>query len=92
MLLDCDVISKTHTDMYPVTDLKHGGEALATINRNAAPFLGITSVGVHLLCYVRDGNTKGPSLWLAQRAANKAHNALRKAHGQEDQNKKVRMA
>jgi len=73
--------------MYPITDVrKTGGEIVATINRNAAPYLGVTSVGVHLLCYVR-GNQSGDckerssrsnvSLWLAQRAANKSHNALR---------------
>ena len=73
--------------MYPITDLgMAGGEILATVNRNAAPFLGVSSVGVHLLCYVRDGDSDGDgdannnssiSLWLAQRAANKSHNALR---------------
>ena len=86
LLLECEIISKRHTDMYPITDLtKSGGDILATINRNAAPYLGITSVGVHLLCYVRDDQDAGGkkpgrgnvSLWLAQRAANKSHNALR---------------
>jgi isopentenyldiphosphate isomerase len=88
MLLECKIISKRHADMYPITDLrKPGGDVLATINRNAAPYLGITSVGVHLLCCVRDdrgdgndSNSSGNnnvSLWLAQRAANKSHNALR---------------
>ena len=77
LLLDCGNLRKRHTDVYPVTDLtKPGlGEILATVNRNAAPFLGVTSVGVHLLCYVRDG--KDVSLWLAQRAPSKSHNALR---------------
>lgn len=87
LLLECKIISKRHTDMYPITDLgMAGGEILATVNRNAAPFLGVSSVGVHLLCYVRDGDSDGDgdannnssiSLWLAQRAANKSHNALR---------------
>ncbi len=78
ILLECNVISKRHADMYPITNLsKPGGEVLATINRNAAPYLGITSVGVHLLCYVRDDQDDSVSLWLAQRAANKSHNALR---------------
>eukprot|EP00537_Pseudo-nitzschia_pungens_P018958 CAMPEP_0172401320 /NCGR_PEP_ID=MMETSP1061-20121228/49650_1 /TAXON_ID=37318 /ORGANISM="Pseudo-nitzschia pungens, Strain cf. pungens" /LENGTH=223 /DNA_ID=CAMNT_0013134919 /DNA_START=55 /DNA_END=726 /DNA_ORIENTATION=- len=75
--------------MYPITDLSNTGgkEILATINRNAAPFLGITSIGVHLLCYVRDDDAgssssssnrkNNASLWLGQRAANKSHNALR---------------
>jgi len=86
VLLDCGIISKKHTDEYPVTDLKdeegrgpNGSQAiLATINRNAAPYLGITSVGVHLLAYVRHSSTPNDvSLWLAQRAATKSHNALR---------------
>ena len=78
VLLECNVISKRHADMYPITNLsKPGGEVLATINRNAAPYLGITSVGVHLLCYVRDDQDDSVPLWLAQRAANKSHNALR---------------
>ena len=88
LLLECKIISKRHMDMYPITDLKkEGGDILATIDRNAAPYLGIVSVGVHLLCYVRDfhndhiGDThpdrSNVSLWLAQRAANKSHNALR---------------
>jgi len=93
LLLECKIISKKHTDMYPITDLRKtkaggAGEILATVNRNAAPFLGITSVGVHLLCYVRDdGGSSNNSnnnndnnnvfLWLAQRAANKSHHALR---------------
>jgi len=88
LLLECKIISKRHNDMYPITDLrKSGGDILATINRNAAPYLGITSTGVHLLCYVRDDKDDGVgenqsghsnvSLWLAQRAANKSHHALR---------------
>eukprot|EP00536_Pseudo-nitzschia_multiseries_P009014 jgi/Psemu1/306243/fgenesh1_kg.244_\ len=90
LLIECEMISKKHTDMYPIVDLKETGrrEILGTINRNAAPYLGITSIGVHLLCYVRDdasssnettnSNKKNNvSLWLAQRAANKSHNALR---------------
>jgi isopentenyldiphosphate isomerase len=68
LLLECNIISKRHTDMYPITDIgakkiseEEGDEEketiLATVNRMAAPFLGITSVGVHLLCYVRgDGD------------------------------------
>jgi hypothetical protein len=91
LLLECKIISKRHTDMYPITDLrKAGGSILATVNRNTAPYLGINSVGVHLLCYVNDDDQQGGgvrdknesgrsnvSLWLAQRAANKSHNALR---------------
>lgn len=90
LLLECKIISKRHTDMYPITDLrKAGGNILATVNRNTAPYLGINSIGVHLLCYVHDDqqgdgvggkNESGRSnvsLWLAQRAANKSHNALR---------------
>jgi len=73
--------------MYPVTDIKKKmvvlpevdrgeEEIIATINRMAAPFLGITSVGIHLLCYVFDKNKNNISLWLAQRAANKSHYPL----------------
>ena len=58
---------------------------LATVNRNAAPYLGLDSVGVHLLCYVRHAtqddninNTDGNSisLWLAQRSENKSQYPL----------------
>jgi len=87
LLLDCNIITKRHTDMYPVTDIKKKmvvlpevdrgeEEIIATINRMAAPFLGITSVGIHLLCYVFDKNKNNISLWLAQRAANKSHYPL----------------
>ena len=71
ILLECNVISKRHADMYPITNLsKPGAEVLATINRNAAPYLGITSVGVHLLCYVRDDQDDSVSLWLNERPTN----------------------
>jgi isopentenyldiphosphate isomerase len=90
LLLECKIISKRHTDMYPITDIRkrkmeeedRKEVILATVNRMAAPFLGITSVGVHLLCYVRgdgdddDNNSNNISLWLAQRAANKSHHPL----------------
>ena len=75
LLLDCKVISNLHSDMYPITDPLTGhGEILATVNRNAAPYLGVTSIGVHLLCYVKRDDAV--FLWLAQRAANKSHHAL----------------
>ncbi|CAB9520931.1 Nudix hydrolase [Seminavis robusta] len=76
LLLDCKVISNLHSDRYPITDptIAGHGEILATVNRNAAPYLGVTSIGVHLLCYVKTNDTV--SLWLAQRAANKSHHAL----------------
>lgn len=75
VLLDCKVISYLHSDRYPITDpIAAHGNTLATVNRNAAPYLGVTSIGVHLLCYVKKDDTI--SLWLAQRAANKSHHAL----------------
>eukprot|EP00751_Fragilariopsis_kerguelensis_P006421 CAMPEP_0170795890 /NCGR_PEP_ID=MMETSP0733-20121128/24452_1 /TAXON_ID=186038 /ORGANISM="Fragilariopsis kerguelensis, Strain L26-C5" /LENGTH=379 /DNA_ID=CAMNT_0011145983 /DNA_START=11 /DNA_END=1151 /DNA_ORIENTATION=- len=83
LLLDCNIITKRHTDMYPVTDIENKmrvlsevdrgeGEIIASVNRMAAPFLGVTSVGIHLLCYICDSNNNNKSLWLAQRASNKS--------------------
>ena len=85
------IISKRHEDRYPVLSLgpirkelnypSNEGRLIATIDRNLAPFFGIDSVGVHLLCFVKggkpinkDGNTCTPnvSLWMAQRSAAKS--------------------
>ncbi len=64
-LLSTGIISRKHSDVYPVTafvdstltnDTRCRGNknstVLALINRSSAPFLGIDSVGVHLHCYV----------------------------------------
>jgi len=83
------ITSKRHEDRYPVVSLgpirkgmnypSDEGRLIATIDRNLAPFFGIDSVGVHLLCYVKggkpinkDGNTPNMSLWMAQRSAAKS--------------------
>ena len=83
------ITSKRHEDRYPVVSLgpirkglnypSNEGRLIATIDRNLAPFFGIDSVGVHLLCYVKggkpinkDGNTPNMSLWMAQRSAAKS--------------------
>jgi isopentenyldiphosphate isomerase len=70
MLIDHKFIKKRHSDMYPVSS-GPGQPPLCLLNRNAAPYFGITSVGVHLLCY--KNHPQDVSLWMAQRAANKAH-------------------
>ena len=84
-LLSCGVISRKHTDMYPIypftkkKDDYEGNkkEILAHVNRNSAPYLGVDSVGVHLHCYVCEDTTavcnKPTGIWLAKRAANKSH-------------------
>eukprot|EP00978_Attheya_sp_CCMP212_P042705 scaffold265015_cov33-Attheya_sp.AAC.1 len=82
------IIPKRHGDDYPVVSStsSNNNNILASINRNAAPYFGITSVGVHLLCHVPgsrhhddddDNNGEEISLWLAQRASNKAHFPLK---------------
>jgi len=88
-LLSCGVISRKHTDLYPIypfisekkgdTNDYEGNkkEILAHVNRNSAPYLGVDSVGVHLHCYVCEDTTaacnKPTGIWLAKRAANKSH-------------------
>jgi len=85
-LLSCGVISRKHTDLYPIypfttkKDDYEGNkkEILAHVNRNTAPYLGTDSVGVHLHCYVCEDSAttacnKPTGIWLAKRAANKSH-------------------
>ncbi|KAL7511403.1 hypothetical protein ACHAXN_008601 [Cyclotella atomus] len=75
-LLTVGVISRKHSDMYPVTPLTEqtNQRKLALVNRSTAPFLGIDSIGVHLHCYVCQDNTNKPTgVWLAKRAPNKSH-------------------
>lgn len=81
------IIPKRHADRYPVASHgpvrggivwpSHEGRLIATIDRNLAPYFGIDSVGVHLLCFVKrratDKNETHPiSLWMAQRSATKS--------------------
>jgi isopentenyldiphosphate isomerase len=100
-LISSGVISRKHDDVYPIcpflkpsaSDTGGGGGSahgkkvvLAHVNRNAAPYLGVDSVGVHLHCYVcheecGPGGSGGipasrpriTGVWLAKRAAAKAH-------------------
>ena len=69
------VLPRQHSDIYPVYPFEVNNDnnlVLAHVNRSLAPYLGIDSVGVHLNCYVRQGNTI-QGVWLAKRAANKSH-------------------
>ena len=72
-LLASGVISHKHTDVYPVHSFPEpsgpysskttyqGGAVMAYVNRSTAPYLGIDSVGVHLICYVCSGEHHGES-------------------------------
>lgn len=68
-LIAHQLISHCHGDLYPIAPAWNA-PALCVVDRNAAPFFGTTSVGVHLHCYVR--THAGLQLWVAQRAADKA--------------------
>lgn len=81
------IIPKRHSDRYPVVSRgpiregvvwpSHEGRLVATIDRNLAPYFGIDSIGVHLLCFVKEKSTDEDetpqiSLWMAQRSATKS--------------------
>lgn len=82
------IIPKRHADQYPVVSRgpvregmvwpsHHEGRLIATIDRNLAPYFGIDSAGVHLLCFVQGKATDEDeippvSLWMAQRSATKS--------------------
>ena len=68
-LLTHQLIKRVHGDLFPIAPAWNA-PALCVVDRNAAPFFGTTSVGVHLHCYVR--TQAGLQLWVAQRAADKA--------------------
>lgn len=68
-LIDNSVIKKFHGDLYPVCE-RWNAEPLCVVDRNAAPFFGATSAGVHLHCFVRTEG--GVEVWMAQRALDKA--------------------
>lgn len=93
-LLSSGIITQKHSDVYPIypftemmsniqnqDDARHLNEktVLAHVNRGAAPYLGIDSVGVHLNCYVcRNDGKPGAErsiegVWLAKRASTKLH-------------------
>ena len=72
LLIDNKIISRRHTDEYPVSTVEGTGKPtrLCHINRNASPYFGITSVGVHLLCWKKNPTL---GLWMAQRSSTKSH-------------------
>ena len=77
-LLSLGVISRKHSDMYPVSPFieqttTSNQQNFALVNRSTAPYLGIDSVGVHLHCYVCKEKNKPTGVWLAKRAPNKSH-------------------
>jgi len=69
-LLEQGVISHLHGERYPVT-AEGRDEALATIDRAAAPYFGLRAYGQHLNGYVR--GEKGLMLWIARRAADRVN-------------------
>mmetsp|Transcript_18293 Transcript_18293/g.25785 ORF Transcript_18293/g.25785 Transcript_18293/m.25785 type:complete len:325 (-) Transcript_18293:698-1672(-) len=71
LFIDKGLISKRHGELFPISMGSPADHIICVIDRNAAPFFGVTSVGVHLNCFVRqnDGNL---SLWMAQRSSNKS--------------------
>ena len=90
-LMSTGIISHKHADVYPIYPFVGGEDSvnmkivLAHVNRSAAPYLGIDSVGVHLNCYVcqHEGEHCGAGssvktnkikgVWLAKRAPTKSH-------------------
>lgn len=76
VLIDHKIIPKRHRDVYPLSiPGSHNKPIGGVMNRNAAPYFGITSVGVHLLCYEKEHaqQQNDVSLWMAQRSPNKTH-------------------
>ena len=53
-LIAANCIKKVHGELFPVA-ARFGAAALALVDRNMAPVLGVTCTGVHLICYVRGG-------------------------------------
>ena len=56
--------------------VRAGAQVLATIDRAAAPWFGVPSVGVHVICFAQDDDDEcaecaEPRIWVAQRAADK---------------------
>uniref|UniRef100_A0A7S4WGM8 Nudix hydrolase domain-containing protein n=1 Tax=Ditylum brightwellii TaxID=49249 RepID=A0A7S4WGM8_9STRA len=70
ILVRCGLIPKKHGELFSVS---RGWceDSLCVVDRNAAPFFGVTSVGVHLNCFVRTehGNVE---VWMARRASTKS--------------------
>jgi len=71
LFIDKGLISKRHGDLFPISVGSPADETLCVIDRNAASFFGVTSVGVHLICYIRKKNGN-LFLWMAQRSPNKS--------------------
>tara|TARA_B110001452_G_C15196591_1_gene415320 strand:- start:269 stop:1198 length:930 start_codon:yes stop_codon:yes gene_type:complete len=69
-LIDNALIKKEHGDLFPIA-ARWNAEQLCVVDRNAAPYFGVTSIGVHLHCYCRteEGSLQ---LWVAQRALDKS--------------------
>jgi hypothetical protein len=71
-LVEKGIIKKKKNEPYSVS-AGWGKVTLCLIDRNAAPFFGITSVGVHLNCLVRKPSEGGVHLWVQRRAPTKDH-------------------
>ncbi len=66
-LIDHHLIKRRHGDLFPIAT-GWQAPALCVVDRNAAPYFGATSVGVHLHCFVRSADD-GLQLWVAQASA-----------------------
>jgi isopentenyldiphosphate isomerase len=64
-------IQKRHGDLISIP-IPPPGSIDVLVDRNAAPLLGIPSVGVHLNCFNKAQKENGISLWMAQRIATKS--------------------
>lgn len=62
-----EILKGWRNEMYPV--YAPGGELLLEMERCASPLFGIVTYGVHVTCYVDDGN--GLRLWTPRRARTK---------------------
>ncbi len=69
-LLEAGLISRLHGEPYPVTPGARD-QAVALIDRAAAPYFGLRAFGQHLNGWVRDGD--GLRLWIGRRAADRVN-------------------
>jgi len=66
-LIKVGELKRRHGELYNISE-SWGSQTLAVVDRNAAPIFGVTSVGVHLNCYVKGGDQRPVGVWMAQRA------------------------